>query len=308
MSCRAVLSCTETTRPFLQPGQEDKGNDGGKGAGPEHLVVATHGPALAAAARVVIAVHGEAGGGAVGTAGCGAPTRARSAGSAPVAADDVADAAAAGAAGHRVGSGGGAAGRGGAGALVHVGAGALEACQDGGLVAVDDGVVCAGGVVVVVALALVGARGGGGIVALDRDLAEGGKVVAVVADVVRVPVDGAAGPLNGVLGVGGVTTGPDGELDTGRGLGEVVLVGGGVPGVGLLEGAADVAVDEPDDLVRGPLDLVVVEVLVRVGELCDVLGVCPCGEVFCQYSPRRPACMPAAAKCDELYSQTGFAW
>lgn len=269
----SIVSCPAARRrALLQPGQEDKGDNSRKGAGPKHLVVATHGSAAAAAAaRAAIAVDGEAGGGAVGTAGGGAPARAGVAGPAAVAADDVADAAAAGAAGHRVCGGGGAAGRGGASAGLHVGAGAHQACQDGGLVAVDNGVVGAGGVVVVVSLALVSARGGGGVEALDGDLAEGGKVVAVVADVLGVPVDLAAGPLDGVLGVGGVTTRPDGELDTGGGLGEVPLVGGGVPGVGLLEGAADLAVDEPDDLVRGPLDLVVVEVLVRVGEVCDVL-------------------------------------
>lgn len=151
-------------------------------------------------------------------------------------------------------------------ALLHVGTGALEGGEDGVLVAVDDGVVGAAGVVVVVALVLVGAGGLVGVVALELDRVEGGVEVAVLLDVLVVPVHLTTGPVDSTLSVAGEATGPDGELESRGGLGELEVLRGGVPGILLQLGAADLAVDEPLNLLGGPADLVVVEVGKGVGE------------------------------------------
>lgn len=164
--------------------------------------------------------------------------------------------------------GGGARGRGGRRGVglagVHVGAGALERGQDGALVAVDDGVVGAADVVVGVADAGVGAGRLGGVVAVDGDGLEGCVKVAALLDVGGVPVNLTTGPGNGAGGVAGQAAGPDGQLDAGGRLGERPLVGGGVPVVLAVDGAADLAVDEPLDHVGGPVDFVRVVVVKRV--------------------------------------------
>lgn len=115
------------------------------------------------------------------------------------------------------------------------------------------------------------------VVALDSDLADGGEVVAVVLDVLAVPVDHTTGPVDGALGVGGLSGGPERHLQTGGGLGELVLLGGLVVGVGLLQGALDGAVDNPVDLLGGPVDFVGVPVVVSILTLYgDVAAVVPC--------------------------------
>lgn len=156
---------------------------------------------------------------------------------------------------------------------VHVGAGALERSQVGALVAVDDGVVGAGNAAVGVAGPGAGSEARGGFVAVDGDGLESGVEVAGLLDVGGVPVDLTTGPGNGSGGVAGEAAGPDGDLDAGGRLGEGPLVGGGVPVILAVDGAADLAVDEPCDGVGRPLDLVVVVVVEGVREGGDVARV-----------------------------------
>lgn len=148
--------------------------------------------------------------------------------------------------------------------LVHVFPCAEEALENGRLVAVDDGVVGSPDVIVVVRDTLVGARGLVRLPALDLDLSEGGKVVAILLDLIRVPVDLSTSPINGALGVGLETTGPDGDLNTGWRLGEIPLLSFGVPSLGSLLDTANLSIDKPPNFVWGPLDLIVVEFAVRI--------------------------------------------
>lgn len=143
----------------------------------------------------------------------------------------------------------------------HVRAGSEERAEDGVLVAVDDGVVGAGGVVIVVRLAGVSARGAGSVVALHFDRIDHGVVVADLLDVLRVPVDCSTGPGDRTGRVGGESTRPEGELYSCWGLWEVPLVRGRVPSVGLLLGASYDTVYGPCDLIGGPVDLVCVPVV-----------------------------------------------
>lgn len=144
---------------------------------------------------------------------------------------------------------------------IHVGASALQRSQVGALVAVDNGVVGANTAAVGVAGTGAGSKSRCGAVALDRDGLKGGVEVAGLLDIGSVPVNLTTGPSNGSGGVAGETTRPDGDLDTRRCLGERPLVGGGVPVILAVDGAADLAIDEPLDVVGGPPDFVVVEVV-----------------------------------------------
>ena len=71
-----------------------------------------------------------------------------------------------------------------------------------------------------------------------------------------IPVDLTAGPFNCAFGVAGLAGWPEGHLQSGRGLGELVLIGGCVKGFGLLQGALNLAVDLPLDGFRGPVKLI----------------------------------------------------
>lgn len=144
---------------------------------------------------------------------------------------------------------------------IHVGTSALQRSQVGALVAIDDGVVGAGTIAVGVAGSGAGSKSRSGVVAIDGDGLKGGVKVAGLLDIGGVPVNLTTGPSNGSGGVAGETARPDGDLDTRGSLGEGPLVGGGVPVVLAVDGAADLAIDEPLDGVGGPSDFVVVEVV-----------------------------------------------
>lgn len=60
---------------------------------------------------------------------------------------------------------------------------------------------------------------------------EGGVVVTILLNIAGIPVDRSTSPFNRSLSVARKTTGPDGELDTCRGLREVPLLSGRVVGV-----------------------------------------------------------------------------
>lgn len=160
--------------------------------------------------------------------------------------------------------------------LIHIEARSLERLDGSPLVRILNRVVGRQHVGVDVALVLVGPGGRVRVVALDRDLAERRVVVPVLLDVLRVPVDLAARPLDGALFVGGEAAGPEGELDARGGLGVVPLREGLVPGLALLLGAADLAVDGPGDLLGGPADLVLVPLAVGVVD-GDVTALVVCG-------------------------------
>ena len=138
----------------------------------------------------------------------------------------------------------------------HVGAGAELGFQHGVVVGDLHAVVGAGirAVDVGVRAAFLDARGR--VVALHFDFLDHGVEVAGVRDVRGGPVDEPAGPFDGAFAVGAEAGGPERELDAGWGLGVVVLVGGGVPGLGSLEAAQFFAVDGPFDGFGSPVDLV----------------------------------------------------
>jgi len=149
---------------------------------------------------------------------------------------------------------------------VHVEPSAHERLEHRWLVAVNDCVVGRLGVIVRVWHTVVGARTALGIVALDGDLAKCGKIITVVLDILTVPVDGPASPVNCTLGVGVGTTRPDGQLYTRRRLGEVILVGCRVESLRLLLGSADLTVYKPCDVIGCPPDLILMEILESVGK------------------------------------------
>ncbi len=143
----------------------------------------------------------------------------------------------------------------------HICTRAEQRLEDCVLISDGNGVVGSRRVGVDVGLAarLVDARGG--IVAFDGDFLKLRVVVSVVLDVGAVPVDEPATPVDGSLAVGWETGGPEGELDTGWCLGEVVLVGAAVEGGVFFEGADDAAVDGPGAGVGFPVDFVGVPVV-----------------------------------------------
>lgn len=157
-----------------------------------------------------------------------------------------------------------AAGRGGTAAVGtegHVQTGSTERAENGRVISDGDVVNqgSLGGVDVRVVAGLLGARGGR--VASDIDLADGSIVVALLLDVLAVPVNLTTGPVDGTLGVAGLAGGPERHLQARGGLGVLVAVGSRVPGVGLLQGALDLAVDDPLGLIGLPVDLVGVPVV-----------------------------------------------
>lgn len=167
--------------------------------------------------------------------------------------------------------GGGAAGRSGrlrGHGLVHVCSGAEEGFEDRLLVRKNDVRLQTGFVVVDVrdVAGLGRLRGRRRVVALDLNVFDRRVVVAVFLDLVAFPVDFSASPVNGSDFVCGESTGPEGELHAGGGLRVVVALGLVVVGVLLEECAADNAVDRPGDLLRRPVNLVLVVVVVGVAE------------------------------------------
>ena len=90
-------------------------------------------------------------------------------------------------------------------------------------------------------------------------------VVTISLDIVAVPIDLSSSPVNCALGVGGESSWPDGDLDTGWGLWVLPLVGRCVPCILTLLGASDLAVDGPGDFVGRPIDGVVVVVVEGIG-------------------------------------------
>lgn len=141
------------------------------------------------------------------------------------------------------GAGGGVGQRGGRGAVQHLDAGVVT-----GLVAV------------LVVL--------GGVVVDNLD----GLNVHDERNVVKVSL--TTSPLNGTLGVGGVTTGPDTDLQQGGGLGEVLSA----VGILVLQGADDIAINEPLNALLSPVDTVGVELGLGVGDV-DSGGAVPAGGV-----------------------------
>jgi hypothetical protein len=76
-----------------------------------------------------------------------------------------------------------------------------------------------------------------------------------------VPVDHTTSPVDGTLGISLETTRPQRQLNTGRGLRVVPVLGRLIPGVLAFLGTAEFAINEPLNLVRGPANLVVMEVV-----------------------------------------------
>lgn len=159
---------------------------------------------------------------------------------------------------------------------IHVETGGAQRGKDGGVV--GDGDIALHSRRFGVDIGVVAGLGdvGRSIVALNADLADHGIVVADGLDVLAVPVDITTGPVNGTLGVAGLAGGPERHLKARGCLGELVLLGGLVVGVGLFQSAAHGAVDDPVDLLRGPIDLVSVPVIEGVLAIhADVAGVLP---------------------------------
>jgi hypothetical protein len=108
---------------------------------------------------------------------------------------------------------------------------------------------------------------------------EGCVVVSVVLDIGGVPIDQAAGPVNGSLTVGGETRGPEGKLHSSGCLREVPLVRGSIPGVRSLLRAAHLSIHLPSDRIGSPIDFVGVVVIESVRKrdvkliiICSALG------------------------------------
>lgn len=103
------------------------------------------------------------------------------------------------------------------------------------------------------------------VVSLDTNVLDVRIVVTVVLDILGVPVDGTTSPLDRTQSIQVGSGRPQRKLDSGGSGWVVVSVLCQVPGVGSLQGTHDVSVDDPLSLVLGPVDLVVVVVLVGVG-------------------------------------------
>ena len=89
---------------------------------------------------------------------------------------------------------------------------------------------------------------------------------SISLDILTIPIDFSAGPVNCSLGVGGKSSWPDGDLHSRWGLWELPLVGSRVPGIFTLLCASDLAIDRPSNLVGRPFDSVIVVVVEGVGE------------------------------------------
>jgi hypothetical protein len=132
-----------------------------------------------------------------------------------------------------------------AGTFLGVLAGGKERGQDGIIITNDNGIVGAELVLIPVSLVALVIVTRGRAVAINSlsmisiidvvtnvqaqtyDILDHGIVVAVL-HVRTVPVNLTTSPLNGTLSVTGLTSGPQTELDSGRGLRVVVLAGGRV--------------------------------------------------------------------------------
>ena len=163
-------------------------------------------------------------------------------------------------------------------ALIKIGTSALQSGQDVLLITVDNGVVCVTVVVVPVALAVVGTNTVLAIITLNRHGLNRGPEVASVLNILGVPVNQSTGPLNCTLRVALKTAGPDRKLHTGWGLRKLPVLRSLVPSVLALLGSADLAIDEPLDLVRGPANFVVVPVVEGIGKR-NVLGIGVCAQL-----------------------------
>ena len=108
----------------------------------------------------------------------------------------------------------------------------------------------------------------GVVASLVGVLVVGGRVVVGHVDGLDVHDEGdvvevglTTSPLDGALGVAGVTAGPDTDLELAGGLGVVLAV----QSIGVLDSVLDVAVDDPLDALLGPVDTVGVELGLGVG-------------------------------------------
>lgn len=139
---------------------------------------------------------------------------------------------------------------------IHICSCTKERFQDRRVIAVDDSVVGTSVTIVGVGDAGVGTWGTGGVITGDFDGLEGRVVISVILDIGRVPVHETASPFDGSFTVGGESCGPEGELDTGGSLREFPLVGGGIPGIGPLQGTTKLTVNIPANGIWGPVDLI----------------------------------------------------
>lgn len=87
------------------------------------------------------------------------------------------------------------------------------------------------------------------------DILDHGIVVAVL-HVGAVPINLTTGPLNGTLRVTSLTSRPQTELDSGGGLGVVVLASGLVVSLVTIQSAENLAVNLPAERVGLPVDRV----------------------------------------------------
>lgn len=114
-------------------------------------------------------------------------------------------------------------------------------------------------------------------VACNIDLTDGSVVVTGILNILAVPVNLTTSPGDSTGGIAGLTGGPEGHLQAGGGLGVLVLLGGGVVGIGLLDSAHHGAVDDPLQLFGLPVDLVGVPVIEGVLAAHGGVGaVVPC--------------------------------
>lgn len=100
---------------------------------------------------------------------------------------------------------------------------------------------------------------------MDIDVLDHGVVVSVL-HVRRVPVDQSAGPIDGTLTVTRETCRPERKHDSGGGLRIEVAVRCRIPGVFPVHCAHCLAINNPIELVRAPIDCVCVNIRDRVAD------------------------------------------
>ncbi|KAI6750334.1 hypothetical protein HG531_007599 [Fusarium graminearum] len=143
--------------------------------------------------------------------------------------------------------------------LVHILAGSHERSDRMSLVAINNRIVGTGLVVVPVTLSRVGARSSLGVEAFNLDIGKRSVVVAALLNIRVVPVDRSARPGHRTLCVTLLTTGPERKLNSRGSLGEHEVLGGGVPGILLVQASTHLA-------IYPPLNLVGVNLILDVGE------------------------------------------
>ena len=111
------------------------------------------------------------------------------------------------------------------------------------------------------------------VIAFDVDLANLRIVVAGFLDVFAVPVNLTTGPVNGSLGVAGLTGGPEGHLHARGSLGEFEALRGFVPCVLLFQSALHIAIDRPVDVVVLPVNFVGVPIFEGVAIIAINFGL-----------------------------------